>query len=100
MRLSLPSRIKHTFASLQRHIRHTHDLIPQILKAVCSMIVVSLAFEPEFRAVADDELVIGVYGVVEAVESVGPAGFENGAFVNWVGDDGFPEHGVLLIVRD
>lgn len=50
---------------LQRHIRHTHQLRPQVLEAMHGVRVVARAVVSEFGAVRDDQLVVRVDVVVQ-----------------------------------
>ncbi len=62
MRLSHAARIEQALRPLQRHVRHTDDLVPQVLEAVRCVVVVSLAIKA--KLLLYDELVVGVYCVV------------------------------------
>lgn len=67
---------------------------------MCGVVIVSFTVEAEFCPVGDGELVVGVYCIVEAVQGVGPRGFEEGAVPDWVVDYGFAEHGIVGVVVD
>ena len=64
------------------------------------VVIIALAFEAELRRVRCYDLVVGVDGVIEAVEGVCPGCFEDGAGPDGVGLYGFSKHGVLEVVGD
>jgi hypothetical protein len=68
--LSISCRSQHALTPFQSHIRHAQNLSSQILEAMRSVIVISVAVEAEF--VVHHELMISVDGIVETVKSVRP----------------------------